>query len=711
VFTATADGTVNVHLTVPGGLTNGDKVKWIWNNGGAAPTTVFTDTVAGTSYNATKAISLNGARGYVRVEITNSAGTSLRAVTQAILFADVAGLPAGMSYHVERVTTPNGAGYTKTMTKGITASSYDATARTLSATLTDPAGSLVELRGTMPTGFTPQTVSIDGTPATAAASLAAFNAATGSSWFFDGTPRALYVKASQAGGTASVVVDFGANGDAQAPSIPGGLAAVAAGATRVDLSWAASSDNVGVTGYTVFRNGQAIATPAGTTFSDTGLSAGTAYTYTVDAFDAAGNHSAPSSPATATTAAAGTASFAPAADAYTVATSPNSNFGSATSLRTDASPETRSYLRFAVTGLTGTVTNATLRVFATSANSVGYSAYRVGNVSWGETALTFANQPAPDATALGSTGSIAAGTWTNVDVTPLVTGNGAVGVALLSTSSTALSLSSRTGANPPQLVVTTDPGSGGGDGQAPSVPTGVAAVASSPTAVNVSWTASTDNVGVTGYTVYRNNVAVANPTTPGFADTGLSPSTTYAYTVDAVDAAGNRSAVSTPAATVTTPPTGGGTTTTPFAAVADDYTIATSPSTNFGTAVQVRVDNDPDTRAYLKFTVAGLTGAVSGAKLRIFTNTANTTGFKVYAVADSTWTERGLTYATQPAPSTTVSGSSGATTAGAYIDVDLGSLITGNGTYTLALRSTSNTAQSLASRESASPPQLVVTSG
>lgn len=67
-------------------------------------------------------------------------------------------------------------------------------------------------------------------------------------------------------------------------------------------------------------------------------------------------------------------------------------------------------------------------------------------------------------------------------------------------------------------------------------------------------------------------------------------------------------------------------------------------------------------------------------------------------------TERGLTYATQPEPATTVIGSSGATTAGAYIEVDLGTLITGDGTHMLALRSSSNTAQSLASRESTAPP-------
>src|SRR5205814_8546139 len=65
-----------------------------------------------------------------------------------------------------------------------------------------------------------------------------------------------------------------------------------------------SSDNVGVSGYRVFRNGAQIATTSATSFPNTGLSPSTTYSYTVAAFDAAGNLSAQSSPASATTPAA-----------------------------------------------------------------------------------------------------------------------------------------------------------------------------------------------------------------------------------------------------------------------------------------------------------------------------------------------------------------------------------------------------------------------
>src|SRR6266568_4982265 len=77
--------------------------------------------------------------------------------------------------------------------------------------------------------------------------------------------------------------------DTTLPSSPTGLTGAAAGSTGADLSWSASTDNVGVTGYIVRRNGVQVATPATTSFADTGLSAATTYSYTVAARDAAGN--------------------------------------------------------------------------------------------------------------------------------------------------------------------------------------------------------------------------------------------------------------------------------------------------------------------------------------------------------------------------------------------------------------------------------------
>jgi glucose/arabinose dehydrogenase len=89
--------------------------------------------------------------------------------------------------------------------------------------------------------------------------------------------------------------------DSTAPTIPTGLTATAASPSQINLSWTASTDNVGVTGYKVFRNGTQVATSPTTTYQDTGLAASTTYTYAVSAYDAAGNNSAQSTSASATT--------------------------------------------------------------------------------------------------------------------------------------------------------------------------------------------------------------------------------------------------------------------------------------------------------------------------------------------------------------------------------------------------------------------------
>ena len=91
----------------------------------------------------------------------------------------------------------------------------------------------------------------------------------------------------------------------------------------------------------------------------------------------------------------------------------------------------------------------------------------------------------------------------------------------------------------------------GSDTTPPSVPTGLTASGQSSSQVTLSWNASSDNVGVAGYHVYRNNALVGSTSTQSYTDSGLSASTTYSYSVAAFDAANNTSAVS-PAVTATT---------------------------------------------------------------------------------------------------------------------------------------------------------------
>lgn len=85
----------------------------------------------------------------------------------------------------------------------------------------------------------------------------------------------------------------------------------------------------------------------------------------------------------------------------------------------------------------------------------------------------------------------------------------------------------------------------------PSTPQNLQASAVSSSQVNLSWAPSTDDVAVTGYRVYRNGTQIAQPTTNSFSDSGLNPSTTYTYTVQAVDGAGNTSSQSASAQATT----------------------------------------------------------------------------------------------------------------------------------------------------------------
>jgi hypothetical protein len=86
---------------------------------------------------------------------------------------------------------------------------------------------------------------------------------------------------------ATVVVPL----DTEAPTVPENLEAVAVSSAQVNLGWDASSDNVGVTGYRVFRDGGELATTAGTSYADGTVLPGNTYAYRVSAYDASGNES------------------------------------------------------------------------------------------------------------------------------------------------------------------------------------------------------------------------------------------------------------------------------------------------------------------------------------------------------------------------------------------------------------------------------------
>ncbi|ATE54663.1 cellulase family glycosylhydrolase [Actinosynnema pretiosum] len=101
-------------------------------------------------------------------------------------------------------------------------------------------------------------------------------------------------------------------------------------------------------------------------------------------------------------------------------------------------------------------------------------------------------------------------------------------------------------------------GGGPGDTTAPTAPTGLAVGTTTASSVALSWQAATDDVGVTGYDVYRGGAKVGTSATTSYVDTGLSGATTYSYSVRARDAAGNTSAASASRSATTLPGGGGG---------------------------------------------------------------------------------------------------------------------------------------------------------
>src|SRR5205807_2135055 len=266
--------------------------------------------------------------------------------------------------------------------------------------------------------------------------------------------------------------------DTTRPSTPTGLTGAVAGSSGANLSWSASTDNVGVTGYIVRRNGVQVATPVTTSFADTGLSAATTYSYTVAARDAAGN------------------------------ISPNSASVSITIADTTP-PTTPIGLTAAVAGSSG----ANLS-WSASTDNVGVTGYIVRRNS--------VQVATPATTSYTDTGLSAATTYSYTVAARDAAGN-------ISPDSTGVSVT--TARDRKSTVQGTS--------------TGLTAAGAGSNGAKLSWSASPDTVGVTAYIVRRNGVQVATPATTTYADTGLSGATTYSYTVAARDAAGNISPDST----------------------------------------------------------------------------------------------------------------------------------------------------------------------
>jgi hypothetical protein len=151
---------------------------------------------------------------------------------------------------------------------------------------------------------------------------------------------------------------------------------------------------------------------------------------------------------------AGTSTFRPIADAHVASDTPASNFAAATRMGVDGSPVAQTFLRFQVSGLSGTVSAARLRLFANNPTTDGPSLQRsVG--AWTEAGVTWNNRPSLTGAVLGDLATVNTDTWVELDVTAAVAGNGTYEFALSGSSSDGSTYHSREAANPPQLIVIT----------------------------------------------------------------------------------------------------------------------------------------------------------------------------------------------------------------------------------------------------------------
>ncbi|MGB0387465.1 MAG: DUF7594 domain-containing protein, partial [Ardenticatenaceae bacterium] len=251
---------------------------------------------------------------------------------------------------------------------------------------------------------------------------------------------------------SGVIACNGAAPDSSAPGTPTNLMADNQNNSTISLSWEGVNDNTGVAGYTIYRNGALLATVNGATLTyvDSEVTFNSSYSYTVDAFDLAGNHSGQSNSVVVNT--SDTLTLMPVADAYVRASSPERNNGLETRLRTDGEPDTVSYLRFDIPDLGGQFVSATLRIYANDPANSGYSLSTVADNSWDELTITYNNRPAIG-NEVASVAPFPAQTWTEIDVTSLITDGGVLSVATSTTSGTNVDYSSREGANAPELVL------------------------------------------------------------------------------------------------------------------------------------------------------------------------------------------------------------------------------------------------------------------
>jgi chitodextrinase len=267
------------------------------------------------------------------------------------------------------------------------------------------------------------------------------------------------------------------NADVVAPSKPTNLHTSSLLPTSVVLAWDACTDNMQVAGYRVYKNNVMVGTVTTTSYTDNSLTSNTAYQYAVVAYDSSGNETMSDALSVTTPVVADTT--APIAPGNLRTTSVTSN---SISLAWNASTDN--------VGVTG------------------YRLYRGTSLLVTTTSLTYVNSELTPNTSYQY----------HVD---------AVDAAGNIASSSTLTVSTST------------------DTTAPTAPGNLRSTTTTSSSAGLAWNASTDNVGVAYYRVYRNSVQISQTTSTTYTDNTVAASTSYSYSVRAYDVAGNYATSST----------------------------------------------------------------------------------------------------------------------------------------------------------------------
>lgn len=370
-------------------------------------------------------------------------------------------------------------------------------------------------------------------------------------------------------------------GDTQPPTAPTGLTSTAHTDRSADLSWTASTDNVGVTEYEIYNGSVLAGTSTTNSYTVTGLTPLATYTFTVHAKDAEANVSAASDSVTVTM-----------DESYTLVKvkqtqDPIAVDGSLSeTVWTMMKPVSKTisgtpnntveygvlwdstYLYVGVKVLDENLYNDSSDVYADDSVEI----YIDGNYNKGTTYDTFDRQfikgwndndlfekSGNTAGVLQAWSSITGGytvemaiPWSDYGITPAADvtigfdvmnnddDNGGGRESQLAWSGTGTNWTDTSAFG--DLILMAE--IAGEDTEAPSAPSSLASPSKTNTTVDLTWTASTDNVGVTEYDIYNGSTLVGNVMDTSYAVTGLSPNAAYTFTVKAKDAAGNVSAAS-----------------------------------------------------------------------------------------------------------------------------------------------------------------------